>query len=77
MTSDHFHCSKCKDTGARYHRFYDATDRSLCSCAAGDWLRIPEAERIEIAAYVTELEMAQRKLDRQARRAHRLTAVSA
>lgn len=72
MTS--FRCSKCKDTGARYHKFYDATDRSLCSCPAGDWLRLPEAERIEIVAYVTALEAAQRKLDRHARRVERRAA---
>lgn len=72
--STRFTCQRCKDTGARYYKFYDETDRSLCSCAMGDWLRIPEATRIEISAYVTALEVAQRKLDRQARRAARRVA---
>lgn len=69
-----FNCNRCKDTGARYHKFYDGSDRSLCDCSAGDWKRLPENERIEIVAYITALEMAQRKADRHARRAARQAA---
>lgn len=70
MTATRFECDKCKDTGATFVAFYSARD-TRCDCPAGDWLRIPEAVRVEIVAYVTALEMAQRKANRQARRAAR------
>ena len=69
-------CARCHDTGARYHRFHDATDRSLCDCPMGDWLRIPEATRNEILAYIRGLEVAQRTLDRHARRDARRAAAA-
>lgn len=69
-------CTKCNDTGtARWGGFYNHRGPDvLCTCERGQFLALPEAERIAITAAHVAARQAAERAARAARRAIREAA---